>query len=60
MTLALQDLSARIERQGNYFAAGVALEHDLGTSATKISLLNGAASSGAWPVPWTMSLGPEA
>jgi hypothetical protein len=31
MTLAPQDLSARIERQGNYFAAGVALERDLST-----------------------------
>jgi hypothetical protein len=29
MTLAPQDLSALIERQGNYFAAGVALERDL-------------------------------
>jgi hypothetical protein len=32
MTLAPQDLSARIERQGNYFAAGVALERDLSTN----------------------------
>ena len=31
MTLAPQDLSALIERQGNYFAAGVALERDLST-----------------------------
>jgi hypothetical protein len=29
MTLAPQYLSARIERQGNYFAAGVALERAL-------------------------------
>jgi hypothetical protein len=29
MTLAQQDLSALIERQGTYFAAGVALERDL-------------------------------
>src|SRR5258708_21952477 len=31
MTLAPQDLAALIERQGNYFAAGVALERDLST-----------------------------
>ena len=31
MRLAPQDLSSRIERQGNYFAAGVALERDLST-----------------------------
>ena len=31
MTLAPQDLSALIERQGNDFAAGVALERDLST-----------------------------
>ena len=28
-------------------------------SITKISLLNSVASSGAWPVPWTIILGPE-
>src|SRR5260370_35324523 len=31
MAVAPQDLSALIERQGNYFAAGVALERDLST-----------------------------
>lgn len=31
MTLAPQDLSALTVRQGNYFAAGVALERDLST-----------------------------
>src|SRR5215469_14253123 len=31
MTLAPQDLSALIERQGNYLSAGVAFERDLGT-----------------------------
>jgi hypothetical protein len=31
VTLPAQDLSALIECQGNYFAAGVALERDLST-----------------------------
>jgi len=31
MTLAPEDLAALIERQGNYFAAGIALERDLST-----------------------------